>query len=372
VHALRIAFRKSQSNRPGALPRGYHWIGESFMTVRIPAFFSVLILIVCASDAETISLATYNIEHFETRFEAYRLSKTPEAKESELVKELVDAERRQNEEDQWEISQVIADPAFNPDILVIQEGCSESNLRYFNKRWLNGAYETAIVFPTNTDRNQNLGMMLKPGFKIVARKDKYHLEKDEIDNGRGGFLFARGPAFCLIETPSGYRFWVGVTHQKSKSGNSVEVSAWRNREAKRTHEIMLELQKSGPEDVMLLGDMNDDLGVGEFEDDPKSGGDSIATLVGPAKDKFVLVTEKLAKAGEISFGGYWNTKYRSFIDHVLVTPGMKDQIENVSVFRGSLAAAASDHFPVIVKVKSDAPSAKNRTKPPGNNPKAKQ
>jgi endonuclease/exonuclease/phosphatase family metal-dependent hydrolase len=320
-------------------------------------------LFVLRVGAETVTVATYNIEHFEERFEAYRLSKLDEAKSSELIKQLVEAERRQNEEDQWEVSQVISDPGFDPDILVIEEGCSQSNLRYFNKRWLNESYQTVIVFPTNTDRNQNLGIMLKPGFKILARKDRYHEEKDSIGNERGALLFARGPAFCLIETPSGYRFWVGVTHQKSKSDDSVEVTAWRNREAKRTHEIMRELQKDGPEDVMLLGDMNDEIGLDKFEQDPASGGDSIANLVGPAEDQFILVTEPLAKSGEISFGGYWRPTHLSFIDHVITTLSMKDQIEKIGVFKGSLAASASDHYPVFVKVRSDPPAGKS-PKPP--------
>ena len=102
----------------------------------------------CSSTAETITLATYNIEHFNNRFEGYRLGKLQEAQQPGLVKDLVDAEKKQNEEDQWEIAQVISDPAFNPDILVIEEGCTESNLKYFNKRWLNEAYETVVVFPT--------------------------------------------------------------------------------------------------------------------------------------------------------------------------------------------------------------------------------
>jgi endonuclease/exonuclease/phosphatase family metal-dependent hydrolase len=325
--------------------------------------FCALILLLCAASAaraqETFTVATYNIEHFESAFEEYRLSKDPAVKNdpNPVLKEMLQEERRQNEEDQWEVAQVILDKEFSPDILVIEEGCSQSNLRYFNKRWLNNAYEAAIVFPTNTDRNQNLGLLLKPGFRILARKDKYHEEKDTVANERGNLLFARGPAFVLIQTPGGYKVWVGVTHQKSKSDNSVEVAAWRNREAKRTHEIMKELAKSGPDDVILLGDMNDDLGEDQFEKDPKSGGDAIASLVGPPADGFVLATEKLAKSGEISFGGYWNPKFRSFIDHVVTTPGMKDQIEDVHVFKGSVASVASDHFPVIVKVRSNAAQA---------------
>ena len=110
---------------------------------------------------------------------------------------------------------------------------AQEELEAFNKKWLKGAYETAIVFPGNSGRGQTLGMLAKPGFKIVDRKDQYHLEPDTGKNARGERLFARGPAFVLIESPSGYRFWVGVTHQKSKSDNSVDVTQWRNREATR-------------------------------------------------------------------------------------------------------------------------------------------
>jgi endonuclease/exonuclease/phosphatase family metal-dependent hydrolase len=324
--------------------------------------FSVSLTLVCAlafnAGAETITLATYNVEHFESHFEAFRLSKQKEAQQPSLIKELVDALKRSNDEDNWEVARVITHKAFSPDVLVLQEGCSKSNLEFFNKRWLQNAYETVIVFRSNTDREQNLCMLLKPGFKVVQRKDQYYLEKDSVANERGERLFARGPAFALIETPGGYKCWVGVTHQKSKSDNSVEVTAWRNREAIRTHQIMRELAQEGPDDVILLGDMNDDIGVGEFEDEPQSGGDTIANLVGPAKDGFALVTEKLAQSGQNSYGGYWNPRFRGLIDHVVVTPSMKDQIEKVSIFYGSLAPAASDHFPVLVKVRCDKPATR--------------
>ena len=302
---------------------------------------------------EVITLATYNVEHFNDHFYAFDLSKklSKEKKEDPDIKEMLYQLRNKNDEDNWETAMVIDE--VKPDILVIEEGCTQSNLEYFNKHWLHDAYQTVIQFPTNTDREQNLCMLLKPGFKILQRHDEYHLEKDTGGNERGNLLFARGPAFCLVQTPAGYKFWVGVTHQKSKYGNSLEVTQWRNREAVRTHQIMLDLQKQGPTDVMLLGDMNDELGEDELEKQLNSGGDSIANLVGPASDQFVLVTGQLAKNHQDSFGGYWNPKYRSFIDHVIVTPTMKDQVRKVEVFYGSLAPAASDHFPVFVKLHSD-------------------
>src|SRR3954454_6090872 len=145
-----------------------------------------------------------------------------------------------------------------------------------------------MTFPTNTTRNQHLCMLLKPGFKVIEKRDKYYLEKDTVENSRGERLFARGPAFVLVETPGGYQFWVGVTHQKSKSGNSVDVTKWRIRECARTHQILKELEHSGKGngDVLFMGDMNDELGYQEFEQE--AGGDAIATLVGPKEDGLVL------------------------------------------------------------------------------------
>jgi endonuclease/exonuclease/phosphatase family metal-dependent hydrolase len=346
---------------------------------------ALCVLLACGvASGETVTLATYNVAHFQANFRAHELGKElPREIQDPVLKELLTSEREGDDEDNWEVAQVIAHSGFNPDVLVVEEACTQDNLNYFNKRWLNGAYATAVVFPTNTDRDQHLAMLLKPGFKIVARKDRYYLEKDAVANERGDRLFARGPAFCLVETPSGYRFWVGVTHQKSKridfakeqadavraanpgaTAQQVEqkiaeakaklsrdAAAWRLREAKRTHEIMRELEKEGPDDVILLGDMNDELGEDEAE--KQSGGDAIAALVGAPSDGFVLATRPLAEKGEFSFGGYYRTEFRNLIDHAVVTKGMKDQIEGVGIFKEGLAAVASDHYPVWVKVKAE-------------------
>jgi len=308
-----------------------------------------------AARGEDIKVATYNIEQWATNFEGHRMQlATRKSNEpaSEQLGEIITTERQQNDEDNWEVAQVILDKSFDPDVLVVQEGCGQSDLSFFNKRWLNNAYETVVQFPSNTDRDQHLCILLKPGFKILQRRDKYHEERDTVGNDRGTRLFARGPVFCLVQSPSGYKFWVGVTHQKSKRDNDVPNTEWRNREAKRTHAIMKELERSGPNDVILLGDMNDEFGLQEFE--AQGGGDSITNLVGPEQDGFVLVTKKLHDAKEFSFGGYWRTDFRTLIDHVIVSRGMKDQIGEVKVVKTpALSPAASDHYPVMVTVKAE-------------------
>lgn len=296
-------------------------------------------------------VATYNIENWRTHFLAYKLREQKLLPDEEANRELLTAFRESNDEDNWEVAQVIRDPGFSPHVLVFQEGCSQEDLTFFNRRWLDNMYETLVVFPTNTGRGQTMGVMLKPGFKIIDQRDKYHLEPDTVDNPRGEKLFARGPAFVLIETPTGYRFWLGTTHQKSKSGNSAEVTAWRNREAVRTYQIMQELRKEGPADVMLLGDFNDELGVQEFE--AEGGGDTVANNVAPAGSEagnaLALKTRKLAESGARSFGGYFRDR-GGFIDHVVVTPEMAAEVSDAEVVVTPVSRLASDHFPVWVKV----------------------
>jgi endonuclease/exonuclease/phosphatase family metal-dependent hydrolase len=305
--------------------------------------------------AESVRLATYNIENFHGNFEAYRLTQStrnPTPQQQEEIRN----RRDEDDEDNWEIAETILDKNFQPDILVIQECCGQKDLEYFNDRWLQKAYSSVIVFPTNTDRDQHLGMLLKPGFTVVQRRDQYHKEPDTAPNERGTKLFARGPAFCLIQTPSGYRFWLGVTHQKSKSGDSLEATRWRNRESKRTHQIIKELERSGPGDVMLMGDLNDDVTLSDFE--KEAGQDAVATVLGDEQAGLELVTRKLIDAKAISYHGYWRTRYRSLIDHAVVTRDMKHQVQDVQIFTGSLAKVASDHYPLYVDIKSDPPPAR--------------
>lgn len=187
-----------------------------------------------------------------------------------------------------------------------------------------------------------------------------------------------------MQTPGGYKFWVGVTHQKSKltdftreaeaelrarlagePGGLIEervkaardaagkrAAEWRNREARRTHEIMKELAAGGrSDDVLLLGDMNDEPGRDAYEE--LAGGDAVALLVGPQADGFALLTRPLADRKEISYGGYARPEYRSLIDHAVATPAMKDQIVDVRVYQDGLARVASDHYPLVVKLRSD-------------------
>jgi len=325
-----------------------------------------------AARAEEIKIATYNVELWDESFSAHAASTQPIAKDpagAELLRTL----RRENDEDNWEVAQTILDKNFDPDILVIQEGPDQSDLRFFNRRWMNDAYETVQTLPSNTDRNQHLCVFMKKGFRILARRDQYRNEPDPTGaNARGARLFARGPVFLLVQSPGGKKFWVGTTHQKSKNpgiqvepgqkrpdDNAPEVMArrvedtkWRNREAARTHQIIKELEKAGPPDVILLGDMNDAVGPDDAEQ--QAGGDAVATLVGPPADGLILATQALVDAKRISFHNYDDTRHRELIDHVVVTKSFQPRIVEVKVIDDvPFARVASDHYPVMVKLKMD-------------------
>ena len=336
---------------------------------------AVSLLAVAAPPArgEEIKIATYNVEHWGDSFKAHEATTRPINKDpagAELVRIL----RRENDEDNWEVAQTILDKKFDPDILVIQEGPDQADLRFFNRRWMNEAYETVQTLPSNTDRNQHLGVLMKKGFRILARRDQYRNEPDTAagGNARGARLFARGPVFLLVQSPGGKKFWVGTTHQKSKNpgfftepgqkrpaDNSPEVMAkrvedtkWRNRESARTAQIMKELEKAGPADVILLGDMNDAVGMDPSEQ--QAGADGIATLLGAPGDGLVLATKPLVDAKKISFHNYDDTRHRELIDHVVVTKSVQPKIVEVKVVDDvPLARVASDHFPVMVRIKAE-------------------
>ena len=306
---------------------------------------------------EVIRLATWNIENWRDHFEAWR--RREERPADEAAQNALRQERYQNEEDNWEIAQVFLDPAFAADIVVFQEGCAQAELEEFNTTWLGGMYETVLIFKSNDERGQTLGLMLKPGFKLIAREDEFHkLPDDPRDlNPRSEYLFARGPGFALVETPGGARLWVGTNHQKSKGGgNDVAITRWRNAEAQATHQIMKDLVARGPEQLVFLGDMNDQLGIQAYE--LEGDGDVIAKVVGPAEDGFVLATRQLAIEAQPSYLGYWRTDHRTLVDHVVLSPALSGSSAAVQVFDTPWARVASDHLPVYVDLKlKPAPAA---------------
>src|SRR5690606_20791241 len=173
-------------------------------------------------------------------------------------------------------------------------------------------------------------------------------------NPRSDRLFARGPAFVLVQTPSGNRLWVGTNHQKSKAGeDGLADTRWRNAEALATRRIIQDLaaRSDGTAGVVFLGDLNDQLGIQAWE--LEGGGDTVANLVGPPDTGLELATRKLAEDGVASYMGYWRPTYRGLIDHIVITQNLAPSVGQVAVFDSAWARVASDHLPVYIDLRLD-------------------
>lgn len=297
------------------------------------------------SDGHSVRLMTYNVENFAQNFLAFKVNKTTQPDWPPAALELIARERREDDEENWEVARTIMDVA--PDIWVLQEGCAKDDLEYFNREFLKNYFSTIHIFTTNTERGQNTAILVKPGFKVIEYREDYYKEPDVNDvNPHTDRLFARGPGFALIEAPNGKRFWVGTNHGKSKGDNSLQVTQWRNAEAVRTNGIINEIRAAGPREVFFLGDMNDELGMDEFE--KEAGASAIELTAGSGDTALEILTKPLVERREISYGGYRRGLHRSFIDHAFATPEAAKWVTSVYVFRGDLADVASDHYPVVV------------------------
>jgi endonuclease/exonuclease/phosphatase family metal-dependent hydrolase len=301
------------------------------------------------ADAEKVRISSFNVENWRQNFLAFNLQRRAQDNPAWPVEfvDMLGRERREDDEENWEVALTILHPDHNPDIILFQEGPDERDLTYFNREFLGNAYTFARVFPSNTNRGQTIGILMKPGFKVLETRDQYHLEPDTDDvNPETDRLFARGPAFVLVESPAGNRFWVGTNHMKSKGGNSVDVTRWRNAEAVRTHQIIHELKSQQTPLVVFGGDFNDEVGIQEFE--AEGGGSSVENLVGTGDAMLVLATESLVHDKAITFHGQRRQNRLSFIDHFVLTPEAAEKMTNAFVFTQMPAALASDHYPVVI------------------------
>ena len=291
-----------------------------------------------------LRVVSYNIENFRQNFEAYKLQREFKGELPEKIKDLLSRERREDYEENYEVAEVIK--ALAPDVLAIQESAAAEDLEYFNEEFLDGYFETVVQLPSNTTREQHLTLMLRPGYEVLETVTLADVEDVDDLNDRedsDGKLFARGAGFVKLRTPGGDVLWLANTHQKSKGGNNALVTQWRNREASLTRDKALELDAQ--EDtlgVLIVGDLNDQLGVQEFE--LEGGGDVIENM----SRGLDLLTRELSEAGATSFKGYGTSRYPGMIDHALATPRLTPLVADVALFDGSLTASASDHYPLVI------------------------
>lgn len=324
------------------------WTGANAQFQKPEAKPNPAALIAKPAGPNAYRIATMNVEWWSNIFLPRKvLATTRPGLDDGIVRVLKNAEGQADEEN-WEIARSIL--AMQPDIVVFQEGCAQDDLNYFNTQFLDGYFETLHVFKSNNERGQSTGIMLRPGLKVLEWREEYYNDPDTNDvNPLDDKLFARGPGFALVQAANGKRFWVGTNHTKSKSGNSVAVTKWRNAEAVRTNQIIAELKQTGPKEVFFLGDMNDELGMQEFEQ--QAGGSAADLTAGKGPNALTILTKPLADEGGLSYHGSRSRRFLSFIDHAYATPEAAKWVTKVDIFSSDLADVTSDHYPVYFDIK---------------------
>ncbi len=298
-----------------------------------------------------LRVATYNVEHFMRMFDQALM---PERSRDRT-------EYFRDDEDLYEVARTMRLDALRADVIAIQECCSQEMLERFNRERLDGAYEFVKVFPSNVD-GQYLGMLARAGLRVLEMREHYHLEPDPVDDPairgikeRAGLaeknlLFSRGPAFVKFRAEGGPTFWVGVTHVKSKYGDSEAVAKWRIREVRRTRDICLELLADSDTDLLLMcGDFNDDFGMDRNE--KQAGADAVGAMLEPKGSvRLTCLTRPLAQKDPRLATYHCELKppkYRSFIDHIFASRAAARIVERKYVVDDAIAAVASDHYPVV-------------------------
>jgi endonuclease/exonuclease/phosphatase family metal-dependent hydrolase len=322
------------------------------MKKRMFCIFALLLSVIScfASIQDEVRIATYNIEHFMKLFDQHNMPARSRDR----------TEMFRDEKEIYAIARTMQLPEFNADIVVIQECCDRQMLEYFNKRWLDGKYGFVKVFAGNTD-GQYLGVLGDKELEILDIR-QYYQDRDPVDDSAvrrfkedaegntTNRLFCRGPGFVLFQTKNGTKFWVGNTHIKSKSGNSHPVTKWRVRQIERIREICFELLAEAHTDkLIMLGDFNDDVGMDRFEE---SLGIDAVTQMKIEQDGIKLISPTFNMFRENNSLATYHCKikpptYRSFIDHIFVSPKMYEFHTKTIKINAPIAEVASDHFPLV-------------------------
>ncbi len=214
----------------------------------------------------------------------------------------------------------------SPDVLALQE-VSDDNAFQRLVQNLPG-YEGVL--------NDDPGAFLRVG--LLWRSDRVEVTDVQTLFPADGYAFPRPPLAARVNVlgAPGYDFLAVVLHLKAQLDTS---SANRRRAAcERLDEwVTTELGTGDEPDVMLLGDVNDEL------TDPPQWNVFDAFLDQP--ERYAFPTLSGEQAGEHTY-----IPFHSYIDHVIVTSEMNDAVEAASVLplenQVSFYRDLTDHRPV--------------------------
>ena len=299
------------------MPQVFH----NFASMRYLSF-AILLLILCQTmPAQRLRVATWNIENMFDTCHDYG---------KQDLEFLPSAPRRWTSGRYWRklrgISQTLAAMEL-PAIVALQEVENDTVLRDLTRRTaLWSAHYSYVMTDSQDERGVDVGILYRPEqFRL------YSYRGVRVPSTVYGLRPTRDLLYAAGVLPSGDTLHVIAVHFPSRRNN--DAASRQNRElAVRT---MLELVDSvslaGTPDIIVLGDFNAEPGDGIF----KMTGSRLVSIVEQDKNKLRGQT-----------GTYYFRRIWSYLDHILVSPGMKNLV---------LGKAHECRFPFLLRTDRQIP-----------------
>lgn len=246
-------------------------------------------------------------------------------------------------------------------INILSETYTETNTNTNTKK-----LESYLVPGTDTSTEQNVGLLVNTLFlpEYYPKRNDYRVNWP-IETSTCGYIGEGGTEgvsknqFTIFNISNNLQFALIGAHLLAKP-TDVERCAKREAQATVLRQTVDDFIKQGIE-VILVGDMNDFDGtvLDQHNNTPissvleilKGGGDS-TTLFSVAenidkKERYTDWWDSDGKCDTTSDADY------SMIDHILITKGLIDKIDNVFIYHNYSEFCGkldSDHYPIVVDI----------------------
>jgi endonuclease/exonuclease/phosphatase family metal-dependent hydrolase len=281
-----------------------------------------LVLALAVAHADTLTVATYNIENYGPANRMTEAGYRKDYPKPELEKRALRAVIR----------------ALNADVLVLQEMGGQAYLDEL-RRDLKGEgldYPHAAL-ATAADEDRYVALLSRRPLKGVATHDKleftYFGAKEKV---KRGLLEATVASAAGDVTIFALHLKSRFTDRPDDPGSAMRRAA----EATAVRDAVLKRFPAPAESrFVILGDCNDSKSSRTLAHLQKRGERTVAELL-PAADS----------RGEVWTHFYRREESYTHVDHVLVSPGLRTAVAGggVRIFDGEGVREASDHRPVIV------------------------
>ena len=298
--------------------------------IRVPGHF-IAIAVLCVTpialaddDANTLTLASYNVEnYFDVFDDPYVSDEGTPVKSRRAIMAIAKAIR-----------------AMDADVVAFEELENEWVLHALVVEFLaDMGYDHIAALPTNSRRGINLGIISR---KPIERATSHRWLELKLPGDRRTWQFARDLAMFRLRVTVEHTLDLYVVHLKSRrSGDGDPKSAkWRLAEATAVQRVVSQRVAADPTAWVAV--------VGDFNDTPDT--DVYAKLTAPDAEGRATLIDLHATLPDNRRITYLSKPFRSTVDYIFASPALaRHAVANSArVINNSAVLAGSDHAPVVV------------------------